>query len=58
MIFRLSNAFKIQLSQSVLYEDVAPILNTISSSVKVYSNSQVNIEYWGQLRFLSSSSNM
>ncbi|RNA36104.1 hypothetical protein BpHYR1_004693 [Brachionus plicatilis] len=55
-------ALTINLNQSILYEDIDPIITTLKSSIGLVSNSKVKnddkfeVDYWGQREFIRQNS--
>lgn len=53
---RFADSVQLQLQQSVLYEDISNLINSIASGIRARTNNvlgQRTVEYWGQNEYLS-----
>ena len=53
---RYQHALRLQLNQSILYEDIAAIITALKKAVRTRDNSGFDIDYWGQKQFIRNES--
>jgi hypothetical protein len=49
---KLEESLSIHLNQSILHEDIEPIINGLISSLSIVNNYMFKVEYWGQNEFI------